>query len=76
MSCRSFAAINTGCHRCRTGRTIRYYPANLVLLNEVLELSERILNKLHAKSNRLQKKKPRTYREIARKIYLSLVKLR
>ena len=39
-------------------------------------MSERIIDELHAKSNRAQKKKPRTYREIARKAYLSLVKLR
>ncbi|WP_371134247.1 transposase, partial [Nitrosomonas sp.] len=39
-------------------------------------MSERIIVELHAKSNRPQKKKPRTYREIARKAYLSLVKLR
>ena len=31
---------------------------------------------MHTKSNHPQKKKPRTYREIARKAYLSLVKLR
>jgi IS5 family transposase len=39
-------------------------------------LSELIIDELHAKSNRPQKKKPRTYREIARKAYPSLVKLR
>jgi hypothetical protein len=52
------------------------YPTDLGLLNEARELSERIIDELHAKSNRPQKKKPRTYREIARKAYLSLVKLR
>lgn len=52
------------------------YPTDLGLLNEAHELSERIIDELHAKSNRAQKKKPRTYREIARKAYLSLVKLR
>ncbi|SOD19515.1 IS5 family transposase [Nitrosomonas ureae] len=52
------------------------YPTDLGLLNEARELSERIIDELHAKSNRAQKKKPRTYREIARKAYLSLVKLR
>ena len=35
-----------------------------------------LADELHAKSNQAQKKKPRTYREIARKTYLSLVKLR
>jgi hypothetical protein len=52
------------------------YPTDLGLLNEARELSERIIDELHAKSNRPQKKKPRTYREIARKAYLGLVKLR
>ena len=52
------------------------YPTDLGLLNEARELSERIIDELHAKSNRAQKKKPRTYREIAGKAYLSLVKLR
>jgi hypothetical protein len=53
-----------------------HYPTDLGLLNEARELSERIIDELHVKSNRSQKKKPRTYREIARKAYLSLVKLR
>jgi IS5 family transposase len=52
------------------------YPTDPGLLNEARELSERIIDELHAKSNRAQRKKPRTYREIARKAYLSLVKLR
>jgi len=52
------------------------YPTDLGLLNEARELSERIIDELHAQSNRPQKKKPRTYRKIARKAYLSLVKLR
>ncbi len=52
------------------------YPTDLGLLNEARELSERIIDELHAESNRPQKKKPRTYREIARKAYLSLVKVR
>lgn len=52
------------------------YPTDLGLLNEARELSERIIDELHARSNWPQKKKPRTYREIARKAYLSLVKLR
>ncbi len=52
------------------------YPTDLGLLNEARELSERIIDELHTKSNRPQKKKPRTYREVARKAYLSLVKLR
>ena len=52
------------------------YPTDLGLLNEAREVSERIIDELHVKSNRSQKKKPRTYREIARKAYLGLVKLR
>jgi len=52
------------------------YPTDLGLLNEARELSERIIDELYANSHRTQKKKPRTYREIARKAYLSLVKLR
>ncbi|GJL76344.1 transposase [Nitrosomonas sp.] len=52
------------------------FPTDLGLLNEARELSERIIDELHANSNRPQKKKPRTYREITRKAYLSLVKLK
>ena len=52
------------------------FPTDLGLLNEARELSERIIDELHAKSNRPQKKKPRTYRELARKAYLSLIKLK
>lgn len=52
------------------------FPTDLGLLNEARELSERIIDELHAKSNRVQKKKPRTYRELARKAYVSLIKLK
>jgi hypothetical protein len=52
------------------------YPTDLGLLNEARELSERIIDKLHAHSSCSQKKKPRTYREVARKAYLSVVKLK
>lgn len=58
-----------------TEQAIRF-PTDLGLLNEARELSERIIDELHAKSNRPQKKKPRTYRELARKAYLSLIKLK
>ncbi len=58
-----------------TEQAIRY-PTDLGLLNEARELSERIIDELYANNNRPQKKKPRTYRKIARKAYLSLVKLR
>jgi transposase, IS5 family len=52
------------------------YPTDLGLLNEARELSERIIDRLHAHSSCSQKKKPRTYREVARKAYLSVVKLK
>ncbi|SDY69916.1 transposase, partial [Nitrosomonas halophila] len=52
------------------------FPTDLGLLNEARELSEHIIDVLHEKSHRPQKKKPRTYREIARKAYLGLAKLK
>ncbi len=52
------------------------YPTDLGLLNEARELSERIIDELHAHSSRPQKRKPRTYRAVARKAYLSVVKLK
>ena len=51
------------------------YPTDLSLLNEGREFSEQIIDLLHSKSER-NKKKPRTYREKARKAYLAVVKLR
>lgn len=50
------------------------YPTDLSLLNEARELSEKIIDELHAKSD--EKKKPRTYRQNARKAYLAIVKQR
>ncbi len=50
------------------------YPTDLGLLNEARELSEQIIDQLHAKSE--EKKKPRTYRQKARKAYLAIVKQR
>lgn len=44
------------------------YPTDLGLLNKSREISEAIIDELHA-ANRLGKK-PRTYRKIARKLYL------
>jgi transposase, IS5 family len=58
-----------------TEQAIRF-PTDLGLLNEARELSERIIDVLYEKSHRPQKKKPRTYREIARKAYLGLAKLK
>jgi transposase, IS5 family len=52
------------------------FPTDLGLLNEARELSERIIDELHAHSSRPQKRKPRTYREVARKSYLSVAKLK
>lgn len=52
------------------------FPTDLGLLNEARELSERIIDELHARSSDPQKRKPRTYREIARKAYLSVTKLK
>jgi len=51
------------------------YPTDLSLLNEAREFSEKIIDILHAKSN-VKNKKPRTYRQKARKAYLSVVKQR
>lgn len=51
------------------------YPTDLSLLNEAREFSEQIIDILHAKSN-LKNKKPRTYRQKARKAYLAVVKQR
>ena len=52
------------------------FPTDLGLLNEARELSERIIDELHVHSRCPQKKKPRTYREVARKAYLSVAKLK
>lgn len=51
------------------------YPTDLSLLNEAREFSEQIIDLLHSKSSRKQKK-PRTYRKNARKAYLAVVKLK
>jgi len=50
------------------------YPTDLSLLNEAREFSEKIIDILYPKTP--MKKKPRTYREKARKVYLGLVKQR
>ncbi len=51
------------------------YPTDLSLLNEAREFSEQIIDILHTKS-KVKKKKPRTYRQKARKAYLAVVKQR
>ena len=50
------------------------YPTDLNLLNEAREFSEQIIDILYPKTG--WKKKPRTYREKARKAYLGIVKRR
>lgn len=50
------------------------YPTDLGLLNEAREISEKIIDELHPHTS--FNKKPRTYREKARKDYLAIVKRR
>jgi len=50
------------------------YPTDLSLLNEAREFSEQIIDELYPKSD--WKKKPRSYREKARKAYLAICKQR
>jgi hypothetical protein len=50
------------------------YPTDLSLLNEAREFSEKIIDELYPKTD--WKKKPRTYREKARKAFLAVVKQR
>ncbi len=49
-----------------------HYPTDLSLLNEAREFSEQIIDSLYPKPTRT--KKPRTYREKARKDYLAIAK--
>ena len=50
------------------------FPTDLSLLNEAREFSERIIDKLYPKTD--LSKKPRTYRQKARKAYLAIAKRR
>lgn len=50
------------------------FPTDLSLLNESREISEYLIDELYQVSSLT--KKPRTYRRIARKAYLAIVKLR
>lgn len=50
------------------------YPTDIGLLNEAREISEQLIDHLYAQSS--DGKKPRTYREKARKQYLAIVKRR
>jgi len=52
------------------------YPQDLKLLNEVREKLEKIIDKLYKSSQIKLKKKPRTYRQEARKAYLLVAKKR
>lgn len=51
------------------------YPTDLGLLNEAREKLEEIIDTLHSAGGK-QEKKPRTYRQTARKAYLSISKQR
>lgn len=50
------------------------YPTDLSLLNEAREFSEKIIDRLYPETG--LKRKPRTYRQNARKAYLGVVKKR
>jgi len=50
------------------------YPTDIGLLNEARELSERIIDILYTHSPQPRTKKPRTYRQKARKAFLSIAK--
>lgn len=53
-----------------------HYPVDLNLLNEAREHSERILDKLYPQVKDAFSEKPRTYRQQARKAFLSVAKQR
>lgn len=52
------------------------YPTDVKLLNHARELTEIVIDKLHEQLEVLGAIKPRTYREVARKAYLSYAKKR
>lgn len=52
------------------------YPTDLDLLNEARDHSERLIDELYQQVAGCMEKKPRTYRNIARKAYLSIAKKR
>ncbi|MBE9038516.1 IS5 family transposase [aff. Roholtiella sp. LEGE 12411] len=52
------------------------YPTDLNLLNQARKQTERIIDLLYEQIKRTLEKKPRTYREIARKDYLEVAKKR
>jgi len=53
-----------------------HYPTDIGLLNHARELTESIIDNLHEQLLRLGMMKPRTYRENARKAYLSYARKR
>ena len=52
------------------------YPTDLKILNKAREQTEKIIDILHKSRQDKSKKKPRTYRKIARKDYLEVAKQR
>jgi hypothetical protein len=52
------------------------YPQDLGLLNEVRQETEKIIDLLYQPLQGIIKKKPRTYRQKARKDYLTIAKQR
>ena len=52
------------------------YPTDIEILSEAREETEKIIDKLYEEIKEKRKEKPRTYREVARKNYLAIVKER
>src|SRR4028118_2394699 len=52
------------------------YPTDLKILNAAREKTESIIDILHQENETPSKKKPRTYRRLARKDYLAVAKQR
>ena len=52
------------------------YPTDIGIVNEAREKTEKIIDKLYEEIKEKRKEKPRTYREVARKDYLAIVKKR
>ena len=52
------------------------YPTDIGILNDAREKTEKIIDKLYEEIKEKRKEKPRTYREVARKDYLAIVKER
>jgi hypothetical protein len=52
------------------------YPTDIEILSEAREKTKKIIDKLYEEIKEKRKEKPRTYREVARKDYLAIVKER